>query len=98
MHAMYTEDASHADRGTGRVHPPSSSHPMPRSCLQRDIKTGNIFLCGGDYVQLGDFGLASVRDENDAEADHDQSLVGTPQFMSPELLSRQGYTHQTDVW
>lgn len=24
--------------------------------------------------------------------------VGTPHFMSPELLSQRGYNHQTDVW
>jgi serine/threonine protein kinase len=35
---------------------PGTVHP----CLQRDIKTSNVFLCTGGHVQLGDFGLASV--------------------------------------
>lgn len=49
--------------------------PCLRLCLQRDIKTGNIFLCKEGHVQLGDFGLASVKDGNDVNAEHDQSLV-----------------------
>ncbi|GFH23203.1 uncharacterized protein HaLaN_20783, partial [Haematococcus lacustris] len=48
------------------------------------------------YVQLGDFGLASVCDSG--RASHDQSLVGTPHYMSPELLAAKGYHHPTDVW
>lgn len=57
---------------------PSSKFLMPASLssLQRDIKTGNIFLCAEGHVQLGDFGLASVRDARDAASSHDQSLVG----------------------
>lgn len=34
------------------------------------------------YVPEGDFGLASVKDANDTNAQHDQSLVG---WMSAEL-------------
>lgn len=48
-------------------------------------------------MQLGDFGLATFRETGD-DARHDQALVGTPHFMSPELLSQEGYSFKSDVW
>jgi serine/threonine protein kinase len=47
-------------------------------------------------VMLGDFGLATVRNPDSEEEDH--TPVGTPHYMSPELLSSKRYDHRTDIW
>lgn len=68
--------------------------------LHRDIKSSNIMLTSTGDVQLGDFGLATYRDLVAAAADQceDTSLVGTPHYMSPELLSSNGYSFKSDIW
>ncbi|KAG1666677.1 hypothetical protein FOA52_013589 [Chlamydomonas sp. UWO 241] len=65
--------------------------------LHRDLKTSNIFLTSAGDVQVGDFGLAT-HSEGGSCGSHDQSIVGTPHFMSPEVLSRKRYDYKTDVW
>ncbi|GBF87695.1 hypothetical protein Rsub_00406 [Raphidocelis subcapitata] len=65
--------------------------------LHRDIKTANCFLTAGGDVQLGDFGLATYRGAEGAQTE-DANLVGTPHYMSPELLSSRGYGFKSDTW
>lgn len=45
-------------------------------------------------VQLGDFGLAKEL----AGAQLAETSVGTPYYMSPELINEQRYDERTDVW
>lgn len=67
--------------------------------LHRDIKTSNLLLTAEDDVQLGDFGLATLMEEHgDERKPQDTNLVGTPHYMSPELLSCKSYGFKTDVW
>lgn len=63
--------------------------------LHRDIKPANIFLDVAGNVKLGDFGLARVlrRDQSFAA-----SFVGTPHYMSPELVKGRQYDRKSDVW
>ncbi|KAH8396217.1 hypothetical protein KR222_005539, partial [Zaprionus bogoriensis] len=63
--------------------------------LHRDIKPANVFLDAGGNVKLGDFGLARVlrRDQSFAA-----SFVGTPHYMSPELVKGRQYDRKSDVW
>lgn len=63
----------------------------------RDLKGPNIFLSGSGDVLVGDFGLATLREPGD-EAKHDQSVVGTPHYLSPELVSGKHYSFETDIW
>lgn len=63
--------------------------------LHRDIKSSNLFLTGEYDIQIGDFGLATIRDD---ESEPDYSVVGTPHYMSPELLSKQAYSFESDIW
>lgn len=63
--------------------------------MHRDIKPGNIFLASGDRVKLGDLGLSRYFSSKTEET---RSLVGTPYYMSPELLTESGYSFKSDVW
>ncbi len=53
-------------------------------------------LVGVDgYIKLTDFGLSKENIEGDKEA---KSLCGTAEYLSPEILLRQGHGKDTDWW
>ena len=63
--------------------------------LHRDLKTANIFLTKADIVKIGDFGVSRVLS---ATAELAKTFVGTPYYLSPELLSNLPYGPASDVW
>ncbi len=66
-----------------------------RKILHRDIKTNNIFLTASRVVKIGDFGVSKELTSTGEMAD---TVIGTPCYMSPEILSDQKYDAKSDVW
>jgi len=63
--------------------------------LHRDLKTANVFLTAIGIVKLGDFGVSRVLS---ATTELAKTFVGTPYYLSPELLNNSPYGHASDVW
>ncbi|GAA5824592.1 hypothetical protein JCM11251_000487 [Rhodosporidiobolus azoricus] len=62
--------------------------------LHRDLKPENVFLDKDNNLKLGDFGLSKAMQQ----AAMTQTYVGTPYYMSPELINGQLYDVKSDIW
>ncbi|KAM6501494.1 hypothetical protein JOM56_004508 [Amanita muscaria] len=62
--------------------------------LHRDLKPDNVFLDENNNVKLGDFGLSKAL----AQTSFANTYVGTPYYMSPELMQEKAYDSKSDIW
>ncbi|OJA13594.1 hypothetical protein AZE42_02723 [Rhizopogon vesiculosus] len=62
--------------------------------LHRDLKPDNVFLDQSNTVKLGDFGLSKAL----SQANFANTYVGTPYYMSPELMQERAYDSKSDIW
>jgi len=62
--------------------------------IHRDIKPANILVPPAFDVKLSDFGVAML----EGATHTDLRNVGSPAYMSPEQLTDQALTHQTDIY
>ncbi len=63
-------------------------HAHEQGILHRDIKPSNILLGDGAHVYLADFGLAKDITEDDSDFTQTGCLIGTPEYMAPELAEQ----------
>jgi eukaryotic-like serine/threonine-protein kinase len=77
--------------------------------VHRDLKPANIFLCSREddepWVKILDFGISKVVDSSariglgsGLKLTRDGTVVGTPQYMSPEQAQGYAVDERTDLW
>lgn len=70
------------------------SHLHTNGIMHRDLKPENILLDADGHVMLTDFGLAKQFDENTRS----NSMCGTLEYMSPEIVLGKGHDKVADWW
>lgn len=56
-------------------------HEQETPIIHRDIKCDNVFInSNSGEIRIGDLGLSTTM-----KASHAKSVLGTPEFMAPEL-------------
>ena len=66
-----------------------------RRIIHRDLKPANILTFSDGLLKLGDLGLGRYMSDETFKA---YSQVGTPLYMSPEIILNNGYDFKSDVW
>uniref|UniRef100_H2YAH1 non-specific serine/threonine protein kinase n=1 Tax=Ciona savignyi TaxID=51511 RepID=H2YAH1_CIOSA len=70
------------------------NHMHQSRVLHRDLKSRNIFL-KNNQIKIGDFGISRILL---GESDKASTFVGTPYYMSPEVLKHERYDEKCDIW
>ncbi len=68
-----------------------------RGFVHRDVKPANIFVGPDDHVTLTDFGIAKAASETQ-HLTRTGTLMGTPEYMSPEQAAGGDVDHRTDLY
>jgi len=59
------------------------------------LKPENVLLDKTGYIKLTDFGLSRTLDFEDEKA---MSVCGTPEYLAPEVIKKQGHNKAVDWW
>jgi len=71
------------------------AHMHSKRIMHRDIKPANVYITTKGDIKLGDLGLGRIFS---SVTDYAASQVGTPYYMSPELIQGEKYDYKSDVW
>jgi len=64
--------------------------------IHRDIKPANIIITEDNEVKILDFGIAKC--SNQSMQNHQDCIMGTMAYMSPEQLQNNNIDHRSDIW
>ncbi len=70
-------------------------HAHNKGVVHKDLKSQNILLDEHRNIKITDFGIADIVDE---DVTRTQSLMGTPQYIAPEILNNNELTPQSDLY
>ncbi|HEY3804933.1 MAG TPA: serine/threonine-protein kinase [Kofleriaceae bacterium] len=69
-----------------------------KGIIHRDLKPDNIFVTPSGRAKVLDFGIAKLVPELGGSATHTGSLLGTPQYMSPEQAAGKPVDARADLY
>ncbi|CAF0759814.1 unnamed protein product [Didymodactylos carnosus] len=78
--------------------------------IHRDLKPDNLLITAIGHIKLTDFGLSKIglmslttnfyekHIDKETKAFNDKQICGTPSYIAPEVILRQGYGKPVDWW
>jgi serine/threonine protein kinase len=64
-----------------------------KSIVYRDLKPENVLIDIDGHIKIADFGLSKILTQT-----RSYSFCGSPEYMCPEILRRDGHNHMVDYY
>jgi serine/threonine protein kinase len=65
-----------------------------KNIVYRDLKPENVLIDIDGHIKIADFGLSKIFKEEERSF----SFCGSPEYMCPEILKREGHNHMVDYY
>lgn len=65
-----------------------------KKLVHRDLKLENVLVTSRNRLLIGDLGMATT----ERLAREEKQPCGSPLYMAPEVINKQGHSHVSDIW